>query len=256
MKHLRKPLHFYLFCILSSLLLACSSSQPLAPSYLQEQPNALAVDSMLVADAAVLAYIQPYKVQIDSFMKQVIGSAARELPKGEIESPLGNFVADLIEEAARAQSELEVDMGLISTGGVRIPLPKGPLTRGDIFELMPFENQILVLELSGEQTLRLFEHAARVKNLAISNSRLLVKEGKVESITIGDQPFDAAKTYRLATSDYLAGGGDHLVMLKEARVADRTELLLRDAIVAKIEALAAAGQAVDARVEGRIIIND
>jgi 2',3'-cyclic-nucleotide 2'-phosphodiesterase (5'-nucleotidase family) len=250
------PLSLSLFWALSGLLLACTSAHPLAPSYLQEQSNALAVDSTLVPDAEVLAYIQPYKVQIDSIMKQVIGTAARELPKGEVESPLGNFVADLIEESTRAYTETEVDMGLISTGGVRIPLPQGALTRGDIFELMPFENQILVLELTGEQTLRLFEHAARVKNLAISNSRMLVKGGVIESITIGGQPFDPAKTYRLATSDYLAGGGDHLVMLKEARVVERTDLLLRDAIVAKIEALAAAGQAVDAQVEGRIILQN
>ncbi|EMR01322.1 5'-nucleotidase C-terminal domain-containing protein [Cesiribacter andamanensis] len=249
-----RPLPLIFLWLASSLLLSCGGSQVLAPQYVAEQPNALAVDSLLQPDAATLAYIQPYKLQIDSLMNQVIGQAARELPKGEIESPLGNFVADLIEESVRASSSAGVDMGVITTGGVRIPLPKGPLTRGDIFELMPFENMLQVLELSGEQTLRLFEHAARVKNLAISNSQLLVRGGQIERITIGGKPFDPAKTYRIATSDYLAGGGDHLGMLKEARVLEYTDILLRDAIVAKIQALQAQGLAVDARVEGRVII--
>jgi hypothetical protein len=72
-----------------------------------------------------------------------------------------------------------------------------------------------------------------------------------QAILIGGQPLDPARTYTIAISDYLAGGGDHMEFLKAA-TARHTGLLLRTAIIDHIKALTAAGQPVTAKVEGRV----
>lgn len=211
------------------------------------------VDSTFTADPEMAALIAPYKKQISEEMNEIIGYAAKELTEGPVESTLGNFVADLTEEKTEQYTGMEVDMGAITMGGLRIPVPEGPVRLRDVYELMPFENYILVLELSGEQTRGLFEYAARTKDIAISGSKLVAEKGKPVLVEINGQPFNPAKTYTLAISDYLANGGDNMTFLKEAKRLAVTDVKLRDIIIEKFKELHARGQKADAAIEGRMV---
>ena len=249
----RKYLYFFLF-VLATGGSSCKTGDFSAAEV--EEAGAMQVDSAIVPNPEMVEIILPYKAKLDEKMDEVIGRAAVELVKGPVESPLGNFVADLIEEKAEEHSGVAVDMGAITTGGLRVPVPEGPIRLQEIYELMPFENMIWILELNGEQTRELFAYAAERENLAISNSKLVVAGDEVVHIEIGGQTFNPDRTYTLAISDYLANGGDDLFFLKEARVLEKLEVKQRDAIIDKVAEEEAAGRAIEAEVEGRVVIKE
>ncbi|WP_224999593.1 5'-nucleotidase C-terminal domain-containing protein [Cesiribacter sp. SM1] len=251
----KRYLHLLNFWFLSYLFIACGSAK-IAPQHAESSTSFISIDSLIAADPAVESYIQPYKLKLEERLDSIIGYAARELTKAEVESPLGNFVADINREAAQKVSNIPVDMGVVTIGGLRMPIPEGPIRTRDMYEVMPFENLLVVLRLSGPQTRELFEFAAARKIVAISNSKMQVRDGKPVNITIDGKPFDESKSYTVATSDYLAGGGDNMTFFKDAEVVNATDVLLRTAIIDKIKALQQAGQKIDARLEGRIeVIN-
>ncbi|AHM62116.1 5'-nucleotidase [Flammeovirgaceae bacterium 311] len=250
-RKLKKYLHLLNFCLTGILLVGCGSTR-IAPQYADTTTTSISIDSLITADATVESFIQPYKVKLEADLDSIIGYAARELIKAEVESPLGNFVADIVQEATQEVSELPIDLGVVTIGGLRMPIPQGPIRVRDMYEVMPFENLLVVLKLSGEQTRQLFEFAAARKIVAISNSKMEVREGRPVSILINGEPLDESRSYLVATSDYLAGGGDNMAFFKETEVVSTTDVLLRTAIIDKVKSLQQRGQKVDARLEGRI----
>ena len=210
------------------------------------------VGSTIAPDAGAADYIKPYHDKVLSEMQQVIGQAPVALGKNPGENPIVNFVADLQRTAASRYFKGEaIELGVMTNGGMRNALPAGDITLGNVFELMPFENGLLVLDAPGPVVQQLFDYSAPI-GMAVSGAVYTVASDKrPQNILIGGQPFDPAKTYRIAISDYLAGGGDHMEFLKAAKLR-HTGLLLRTVIIDHIKGLTAAGQPVTARVEGRV----
>jgi len=237
------------------LLLSFTSCRPgawqAAPDLAQ---NKVAVDKALTADPQLEALIVPYRQQVTSKMSEVVGTTPAALTKGEYQSPLGNLVVDLQLEQSLPLYGKPIDLSLTTNGGLREPLPQGNITRGHVFELMPFENELVVLTLKGETVQALFDYAARTKFAPIGNATYTVQNGKPGNIRIGGAPFDPQRSYTLVTSDYLAGGGDNLAMLKEATRREQVGLLLRDAIMQHISRLTAAGKPVVADTTTRVTL--
>ena len=239
-----------------ALLLALAACQraPLQATARLAPVTSQPVGAAIAPDAGAAAYIKPYHDQVEQQMSAVIGTAPVALTKSAGENPLVNFVADLQRTAAAKVTGHPIDLGLMTNGGLRTALPAGPLTLGNIFELMPFENELVVLDAPGPVVQQLFDFAAPI-GLPLSGATYAVGPDKhAQTIRIGGQPFDPARTYTIALSDYLAGGGDHLEFLKAAQL-HHTGLLLRTVIVDHIKALTAAGQPVTAQVEGRVKVN-
>ena len=212
------------------------------------------VDQNITEDARMAAEIVPYHQRVAAQMNEVLGTAPVAITKNAGESPLANFVADLQRERAAAALRQPVDLGVMTNGGLRASLPAGPVTLGAVFELMPFENKLVVLDAPGPVTQQLFDYSAQSK-MAVSNATYTVgPDGKATAILIGGQPFNPARTYSIALSDYLAGGGDNLLFFKPLAQRD-TGVLLRQAIVDHIRALTQAGQPVTAKVEGRVSVS-
>ena len=210
------------------------------------------VGKAIVPDAGAADYIKPFHDQVERQMQVVIGTAPVALGKNPGENPIVNFVADLQRTGASQFFKGQtIDLGVMTNGGMRNSLPAGPITVGNAYELMPFENELLVLDAPGPVVQQLFDYAAPV-GMAVSGAVYTVGPDKrPQAILIGGKPFDPTRTYSIAISDYLAGGGDHMDFLKAAP-ARRTGLLLRSVIIDHIKALTAAGQPVTAKIEGRV----
>ena len=112
------------------------------------QKTTLTVGSTVATDEEAEKTIAPYRNKVTEQMAEVVGFAPVGLEKLAVESPVGNFVADLQRQQAQMLTGKPVDMGLMTGGGIRTPLRQGNLTLGDIFELMPFENELMVITVT------------------------------------------------------------------------------------------------------------
>jgi 2',3'-cyclic-nucleotide 2'-phosphodiesterase (5'-nucleotidase family) len=164
-------------------------------------------------------------------MDAPVGTLLGELSRTrEARSSLaGNFVADATRAAADA------DVGFMNKGGLRTTLPAGPVTRRGLFELLPFENTIVAMTLTGEEILAILRESSGGSGkspLEVSGLRVTVEgagsTAKLE-VEVGGRPLDPRREYRVAVNSFLAGGGDGYVGFRAGRDREDTEILLREA---------------------------
>jgi 2',3'-cyclic-nucleotide 2'-phosphodiesterase (5'-nucleotidase family) len=102
-----------------------------------------------------------------------------------------------------------VDAAILNNGGLRVPLNQGPVTVGRVYELMPFDNALVILELSGTQLMRLADELAAFGGEPVSGIRFRIEDGKAADLLVGVDAVDPERVYRVATHTFLAdGGGD------------------------------------------------
>ncbi|WP_375417114.1 5'-nucleotidase C-terminal domain-containing protein [uncultured Hymenobacter sp.] len=250
--------HLRSLCLAGSLALALPACQRAAYRSIARLAPATShpVGKALPDDPAAAALIRPYHDKVASQMAEVVGTAPAPLVKSAGESPLANFVADI--QRARASQALNepIALSVMTNGGLRAALPAGPITLGAVFELMPFENELVVLDVPGPVVRQLFDYAARSKMAVAGATYAVTFDGQPQDIRIGGQPFDPnqARTWPIAISDYLASGGDNMLFFKSLPPR-HTNILLRAAIADHIRALTKAGKPVEAKVEGRVRVN-
>ncbi len=217
-----------LFAIGILLVGACSGPYQLA----KHTDNNIRViaDSLQLYDTAIANMIAPYKQKLDVQMNEVIGLAENTLTKELPDGTLGNFVADACLVFAQNNNPT-VDFCVLNSGGVRIPnIQKGSITVGKIYELMPFDNMIEVIELDGTACKELFAWIAKWKGAPVSGVELTIETGEATNIKIKGEPFNESKTYFVATTDYVANGGDGAKMFAKGKRIN-LNYKLRDAII-------------------------
>lgn len=218
------------------------------------------VEAILCQDGAaeVRAILERGRLAVDSIKRPVIGEAAVALEKYIPESPLMNFAADALLVMAREVTGERVDVAITNKGGLRSNIPAGTITFGDIYNVFPFENTLALLTLSGEQLIQLCREIASVGGEAIAGMRLVItKQGELVSATVDGKPVEAARSYRVATSDYLSQGNDKMTALALGTERDiRNDVTVRDLMVQYIKKMNAGGKALEAKCDGRITFEE
>lgn len=215
---------------------------------------AYAVNTGLAADTALVNVYLPYKKQLDAEMNQVIGHSAVALLKNNDlpETQLGNFFADACLEQAK-KLDPAIDFAMPSTkGGLRTDIPKGEIKLSNLFELMPFENELISFTLKGTDMQELLNFIAATNGQPVSGLKMQIRDKKPASVVIQGKAFDPSKTYRVLTSDYIAGGGDNALGFKAPLDKKVLGLKVRDALIAEVKAQQAAGKIINAELDGRI----
>lgn len=243
---MKKRYHFYLIFLLFVLGNGCATK----PKPLIKNKISVGVNKDIQPDSATEAYIKPYRIQLEATMNRVIGYTKKELVKSDGENTLGNFVADAILRKANEISPKKVDLAAVNNGGLRVAIPKGAITVGNMYELMPFENELVILELTGKETYKFFEFQA-FKRTHIANSKVKVAKGKPKEILIGGIALDTNRTYLLALSDYMATSEP--AYLKEIKKRNDTGVKLRDMLIEYFEKYYSKGDTADAQIEGRLV---
>ena len=205
------------------------------------------------ADAQIEALIAPYKVKLDAEMNTVLGVAAKTLAKGKPESPLGNWMADLFYEQMDEYTKGNIDFASMNYGGIRIPtLQEGEVTRGKIFELMPFDNMLVVVHADGATVQEFADNAAKDGGIPVSKQlHFEIKNGKATNVTIKGEPLQKDKIYHIGVSDYVANGGDDASFFIDKK-RDDLGILMRDAIIEYVKKQTAQGKKLDAKKDGRV----
>lgn len=195
-------------------------------------------------DSEVVALIAPYKSQFEGMMNEVLGQAAVSMDKRRPEDLLGNLIADVLREAGARVLQHPADVGLMNIGGIRNVLTEGNITVGNVFEILPFENALCVLQLRGSQLKKLFGQIASRGGEAISGARMVMTTGReLVSVEVDGKPIDDDKVYTLATIDYLAEGNDY-----------PENAVLRDVFMDYVKQCTARGEKIDSQVEGRVTV--
>ena len=181
-------------------------------------------------------------------MNVQIGYAAEDLWVAEPECPMLNWASDALWEAAKKAYPGQVDIAIVNMGGMRCSWKKGPITRGHVFELMPFDNVLVVLTLKGEDVLALCESFARYGGQGVAGMRVTIIDGQVADVQIGGKALNTKALYKIATSNYLAGGADHMDALAKYIDYWSSDLLIRDLYLEAVQMQDTLRAAVDGRM--------
>lgn len=211
-------------------------------------------------DRKIEAMIVPYRSGMEMEMNAVIGvsDVNMEREKGKPETLLGNFVADLVLQTARQRTSQPVDFCLLNFGGLRSNIASGDITRRAVFELMPFENELVVLTLPAPAFRKMLTYLALAGGQPVAGFRLEVQDKQPLHIYIGtDEIFaDSRPFYTVVTSDYLANGGDNMSFFAEATATEMLNYKLRDAIIDYIIQQNKEGKHIHPELDGRVKILD
>ncbi len=231
----------YLFIIFFVILLSCQSAKTIENQSTQVSKN---VDSsqqnnsdqnnnlnIIENDAEMEAFLKPYREELKQKTEAVIGKLNIDLVWSK-NSTLGRFAAMVMLEKSRDYSGINVDFSVLNNGGLRREIYKGDLRIKDIYELMPFDNYIVVLSLNGEKTQKVCEEIFKHK-LAIANLKIIYnKKTKDIKCLINDELINIDKTYYISTINYLYSVGEGVPTLKQAKMEkEMMYKLFRDAII-------------------------
>ncbi len=175
------------------------------------------VDSRLDSkiDPKFAALITPYKESVDSMRSMEIGVSPYDYDRKSPE--MLNLLSDFVKVRGSEICGKPADLSIMNKGGIRNNLDKGDITKGEIIDIAPFDNSIVVIELKGSDLLENFKiMAAQEGNGVSGNVKVLYDPDNFElnSATIDGKPIDPDKKYRIATIDYLAKGNDYMTPLK------------------------------------------
>lgn len=230
------------------LLVACRNQ--LVKQY--EKPEHLIVEKA-APQAASDSLVSIYRVQLNREMNEVIALAGQPMLREGDQSPLGNFVCDALKFSANTTfPQNTTDVVLVNRGGLRNNLPKGNITVSNIFELMPFENQLVMLSLKGSVLQKGLSVIVQ-KRHAYAGLKITVKGNAVLNCTINGSPIDPEKNYTIVTSDYLANAGDNFGFLKQHNWQLVSEVKIRDAIIAYCRYLNSQNKTIEPYTDERLI---
>ncbi|UII25825.1 5'-nucleotidase C-terminal domain-containing protein [Fulvivirga maritima] len=255
MKYLPIDFNLKYGALLIFFLASCTSKEEYQRSYTW---SSVQVDSAIEESDHLEEIIAPYRVRLDSMMNEVIGYASHDLTaEGQYESDLGTFVTQVILNQSRSSYNKDVDLSIMNHhGGLRASINKGPVELGEVYEVMPFENEMLLLEVPGDSLVKLVEFVGQSHSSMIWPVSFEVTNSGVKNIKVNGEKINLDKNYTLAVSDYQANGGSGFSMLKPLKRIEVEPVKLRDMLVKEIRDLTAQGDTVKTEVAHLITVTN
>lgn len=230
-----KNKHVFVTILTMTLLISCQSNWHVSKITAEKIP----VQENLKDDAAIEAFINPYRNHINNDLDSILAFApvTLEKSKGTWQTNIGNLMADVCKEYGNKvflkRYQKNIDICLLNHGGIRNIIPKGNVTTRTAFEVMPFENSLVVLTLSGKQInemIALFLNDKKPHPL--SGMQLVLNiENQLLEATINGKPIEDSKMYYVATSDYLANGGDNMKFFLKAKKTYELDYKIRNILI-------------------------
>lgn len=197
------------------------------------------IDSSIVTDREIENFVKPYSDHINKTLDSILAYNPSDLNKGEgeLNTAIGNLMADIVMEQTnpvfKSRTGKDLDLVLLNHGGIRSTIGKGPVTARTAYNIMPFENEIVVVELTAVKIQEMLDYLENNKTAhPLSGIEIKMDRNyKINSTTINGKQIEAGKTYFVATSDYLQQGGDNMNFLKDPVTMHRIDYKIRNAII-------------------------
>lgn len=205
----------------------------------------------LAVDSSLEEIIRPYRVPLEQKMAETIVRSDGPLTLGLPESPLSNMICDLLLYNIPMSSGKYADVCFLNFGGLRIELPEGPVSRSMIFEMMPFENEVVIVQLDGLQLQQLLNQVAARGGGPIGGVTMLIRGELADSVFVQGEALSASSIYNVLTSDYLLAGGDKYT-IPAPKLVERPGTKIRDALIDIMLSYQEQGKNLSPRTDGRI----
>ena len=231
-------MNFYKIALLLFLLsfLSCKNDK----LQLQKiEGKQIPISDSINARTDIEEYIKPYRAHVNAELDSVLAYSNDTYSKkdGELNTAIGNLFADVIFEQANPVFETRtgnsIDIVLVNHGGIRSIISKGDITIRTAYELMPFENSIVVVALKGSSIQKLISYLTLAKRAhPISGLTLTVDSNfKVKEALINGKEIENNKTYYVATNDYLYNGGDSMTFFQPNEGLEILNYKIRNALL-------------------------
>ena len=175
-------------------LMACHKQIQVTSVTTQAIPVDASADAL--QDTVYMKQLAPVKADLEREMNVAIGYAPERLWVAGPECPMLNWATDALWEAAKSVYPGKVDIAIVNMGGMRCEWPAGPITKGQVFELMPFDNELVVLTLKGEDIISLCESFAQYGGQGVAGMRVTVIDGHLADVQVGGKAVDPKARYR------------------------------------------------------------
>ena len=200
--------------------------------------------------------LEPYRSTVDSILYIPVAEASAPLRKADW--GLVNLISDLVMEIGTRLNGAPVDMAIMNRGGIRCDLDSGTITKGAVMQMLPFDNHVVVIDVTGADLLQAFEVMAGRKGDGISGAMAEIDPLTLtcREVLVNGRKIDPLRKYKVATIDYLALGGDFLSSLKNATIEKRSEALLYDDVIGLLAGKSSLGKRITPDTTVRMPIGD
>lgn len=190
--------------------------------------------------AAIENYIAPYRANITKDLDNILAYSPETLDKskGKWQTAIGNLLAQVVFDLGNPifekREQKSIDFCLLNNGGIRSIIPEGNVTTRTAFEVMPFENTLIVVGLTGEKVKEMANYfMAEKKPHPLHGIKIFVDKTTlaVKNIEINEKKVEDDKIYYVATNDYLANGGDSMIFFRDSNLKFDLDYKLRNILI-------------------------
>lgn len=231
----------FVLCIIGAGLTACSfGKQTFVSSRL------IPLNGQVSNSRSVDSIVTPYKTELDQQMNRVVTLAPTDFINQRPSGNLGNLVADVVLSRGKQHAGGLPVVCLINFGGLRAPISKGNVTLGDLFKVMPFDNQLVVVKMPAHAMDDIVAYLRKsggepIAGFSVRGNEVVDANGKPWGKT----------DFWVVTSDYLMNGGDKMVFFEKKIEVVQTGELFRDVLIQFAEST----PVLSSNAEMRIVIN-
>ncbi len=229
---------FFVILLTFNLIISCKS----ASSYqtIKIEGKKIGVTNEKGENKEIADYVKPYSDNINKDLNNVLAycTETQDKSKGTWQSNIGNLLAEITFELGnpvfQKRENKTIDVCLLNHGGIRAVIPKGDITTRTAFEVMPFENSLIIVGLTGKEIKTLAEYIIKEKKPhPLYGMKIYIDKNTlaINKIEINDKPLDENQLYYVGTSDYLANGGDNMTFFKESKIKFDMEYKLRNMMI-------------------------
>jgi len=199
----------------------------------------LLVDSTFATTDEIEKFIAPYRKRVNIVLDSTLAYAPKTITKmdGFYNSSAGNLMADIVLSEGnpifKSRTGNDIDFVQLNHGGIRSVISAGKVTARNAYEIMPFENTIVVAELPPASVLEMIHYLIKSKRAhPVAGIQIILNQnGELDSFNFEGKAFDSQRNYFVATSNYLVTGGDNMGFFRNVINVTDTDYLIRNAMI-------------------------
>ena len=256
--YMRSILYFFTLLL---LITSCQTQKRLSADGpdMQISWKRIPVNQTANPDPTMTALVDKYRGVLDEEMNQVVATSLDEMLYHRPESKLTNFTSDAMTLLQTDLTEGKpIDLAMMNVSGHRASIRKGEVTMRDLYSTYSFDNELVVLLLTGDVLMELFEAYAKIGGAGVSSGVKLVigKDKTLREAKLNGMSINPEQVYTLVTLDYLAEGNDNMRAMTKALSVIPVQITLRDYMIAYVRSLTENGIPLSAKEDERIVIVD